>query len=147
MVPGLVQVAGKVGGPSTISGGASYNNYYKMQGSQKGSPENYNIAVNSVTKAAKQLGLPLNEWLKPTLELLARESDFNPNAKNPKSSARGLFQFLDATRKNYGWKGVDWNNPDHQALAGLRYIKQTYGTPTKALQFWDKQKAKGNAWY
>ncbi|XEC97057.1 transglycosylase SLT domain-containing protein [Paenibacillus tarimensis] len=89
----------------------------------------------------KDAGLP-DSWLKPTLELVARESSFNPNAKNPKSSAAGLFQFLDGTRKNYGGNKVDWSDPYQQSVAGLKYIKDRYGTPEKALQFWDK-----NKWY
>lgn len=31
-----------------------------------------------------------------------RESNFNPQAKNPNSSAKGLFQFIDSTAKGYG---------------------------------------------
>lgn len=76
------------------------------------------------------------------LELVARESSFNPNAKNPKSSAAGLFQFLNMTRKNYGGDKVDWSDPYQQAVAGLKYIKDNYGTPEDALTFWDK-----NKWY
>lgn len=82
------------------------------------------------------------DWLQPTLELVARESSFNHTAKNPKSSARGLFQFLDSTRKNYGGDKVNWNDPYQQALGGLKYVKDRYGTPDKALKFWDK-----NKWY
>lgn len=89
----------------------------------------------------QNLGLP-QSWLKPTLELVARESSFDSNAKNSKSTASGLFQFLDGTRKDYGWSGVDWSNPTHQALAGLKYIKDRYGSPENALAFWDK-----NKWY
>jgi len=80
--------------------------------------------------------------LTPTLELVARESSFNPNAKNSKSTARGLFQFLDSTRKNYGGSKVNWDDPYQQAVAGLKYIKDRYGTPENALLHWDK-----NKWY
>ncbi|WP_171056174.1 transglycosylase SLT domain-containing protein [Paenibacillus sinopodophylli] len=76
--------------------------------------------------------------MQPILELVARESSFNPNAKNPKSSAAGLFQFLDSTRKNYGGNKVDWSDPYQQAVAGIQYVKDRYGTPEKALAFWDK---------
>lgn len=76
------------------------------------------------------------------MELVARESSFNPNAKNPKSSAAGLFQFLDSTRKNYGGNKVDWSDPYQQTMAGIKYVKDRYGTPEKALAFWDK-----NKWY
>lgn len=88
-----------------------------------------------------KLGIP-ESWLKPTLELVARESSFNSSAKNKKSTAAGLFQFLDGTRASYGGKSVDWSDPNQQALAGLKYIKDRYGTPEKALAFWDK-----NNWY
>ncbi|WP_397334204.1 lytic transglycosylase domain-containing protein [Paenibacillus macerans] len=73
---------------------------------------------------------------------MARESSFNPSAKNPKSSAAGLFQFLDATRKDYGGDKVDWNDPYQQAVAGLKRIKDRYGDPIDALEFWDD-----NKWY
>jgi SLT domain-containing protein len=107
----------------------------------KSNPKNYNTASKAVSKAIQDLGLP-SSWLQPTLELVARESSFNPNAKNPKSSAAGLFQFLDQTRKNYGGSKVNWNDPYQQALAGLKYVKDRYSNPVKALQFWDE-----NNWY
>lgn len=80
------------------------------------------------------------DWLKPTLELVARESSFNPNASNPNSTAKGLFQFLDGTRSSYGGSSVNWSDPYQQAVAGINYIKDRYGSPEKALQFWDKNK-------
>jgi SLT domain-containing protein len=49
---------------------------------------------------------------------------------------------LDGTRKSYGGNSVNWNDPTQQALAGVQYIKDRYGTPEKALAFWDK-----NKWY
>jgi len=71
---------------------------------------------------------------------VARESSYNPKADNPSSSAAGLFQFLDKTRKNAAYnKGItDWSDPYQQAIAGLRYIKSKYGTPEDALKFWDE---------
>lgn len=66
--------------------------------------------------------------------LLMGESGFNPNAQNPTSSAYGIFQFLDST-----WAGVNavkTSNPNMQTLAGLRYIKQRYGSPTAAYGAW-----------
>lgn len=80
--------------------------------------------------------------MQPTLELVARESSFNKDAKNPNSSAKGLFQFLDGTRQDYGGSKYDWSDPYNQSIAGLKYIKQRYGTPEKALQHWDL-----NKWY
>jgi SLT domain-containing protein len=79
--------------------------------------------------------------MQPVMELVARESSFNPDASNPNSSAKGLFQFLDSTRKQYGGDNVDWSDPYSQALTGLQYIKDKYGTPEKALQYWDKHQS------
>lgn len=73
---------------------------------------------------------------------MARESSFNPQAANPKSTAKGLFQFLDGTRKDYGGSSVNWNDPLQQTVAGIKYVVDRYGTPEKALEFWDK-----NKWY
>lgn len=83
-----------------------------------------------------------SSWVHPVLELIARESSFNPNAKNSKSTAAGLFQFLDQTRADYGGNKVDWSDPTQQVIAGLKYIKQRYGTPEKALKHWDDK-----GWY
>lgn len=69
-------------------------------------------------------------------KLVDRESGFNPKAKNPKSTAAGLFQFLDMTSKNYGLPIDASQAPvEKQIEAGLKYIKDRYGSPSKALQF------------
>ena len=47
-----------------------------------------------------QYGLP-SGYLSQTAQI---ESGMDPNAKNPNSSAEGLFQFIDATASNYGLK-------------------------------------------
>jgi SLT domain-containing protein len=107
----------------------------------KANPKNYTTARSAISRAIDDLGLP-SSWLQPTLELVARESSFNSQAANPKSSAKGLFQFLDATRSNYGGSKVNWNDPYQQAVAGLKYVRDRYSDPVKALQFWDK-----NNWY
>lgn len=61
------------------------------------------------------------------------ESRGNPNAKNPHSTAKGLFQFLDGTWKHYGLKhwgtleGRDVYDPeDNRELA--EYVITNYGT-------------------
>ena len=53
----------------------------------------------SATRAAQSIGVPV-EWL---LAVIQNESGGNPAAKNPKSSARGLIQFVDATAKSLGY--------------------------------------------
>ena len=51
-----------------------------------------------VENANKQYGLP-EGYLTRTAQI---ESGFNPSAKNPNSSASGLFQFINSTAKQYG---------------------------------------------
>lgn len=98
-------------------------------------------ASGAVSSALKAKGYS-EEWMQPLMELVARESSFNSAAKNPSSSAAGLFQFLDSTRKNYGGNKVNWNDPYQQALAGIQYVVDRYGTPEDALKHWDEKK-----WY
>jgi len=74
------------------------------------------------------------------LELVNRESSFRHNVKNPNSTAFGLFQFLDSTWGGYGAQKSD--DPNVQIAAGLRYIKERYGSPSMALRFHDE-----NGWY
>jgi SLT domain-containing protein len=72
--------------------------------------------------------------------LIAKESSWNPNAQNPSSTAYGLFQFLNGT-----WAGTGFSkssDPSVQAMAGLRYIADRYGSPSKALAF-----HRANNWY
>ena len=67
------------------------------------------------------------------LELVNRESGFDNLAKNPRSTAFGLFQFIRATWGAYGYEQT--SDPIIQIEAGLDYIEKRYGTPQKALQF------------
>ena len=65
--------------------------------------------------------------------IIMKESSWNPNAQNPKSTAYGLFQFLDATWKGYGCpKTTDITIQTH---CGIKYIKARYGTPQEAKKF------------
>lgn len=77
-----------------------------------------------------------SEWM-ALQRLVGNESGLNPIAQNPTSSAFGLFQFLDST-----WKLVGCNktaDPAEQSRCGMLYIKQTYGSPSAALRFWNAQ--------
>ena len=49
------------------------------------------------------------------------ESSFNPNAGAKSSSAKGLFQFIDSTAKNYGLKNV--YDPVESTRAAIRLAK------------------------
>jgi hypothetical protein len=79
------------------------------------------------------------DQVQPLLNIVNGESGFNPAAANPGSSARGLFQFLDSTAQGYGLPSDASQAPvDQQIAAGLKYIKDRYGTPANAWQFWQQ---------
>lgn len=76
-----------------------------------------------------------SEW-SAIQQLVQKESGWNPNAANPVSSARGLFQKMTSAH------GAVEGSAGGQAQWGLNYIRQRYGTPTKALAFHNR-----NNWY
>lgn len=88
-------------------------------------------------------GVP-SSWAPYLTELFGRESTWDPNAANKSSTARGYAQFLDTTRDDYQNRyGINYDSsPMNQLILGIHYVKDRYGTPTKALSFWDK-----NQWY
>lgn len=51
-----------------------------------------------IVQSANQYGIPVDY----ALSTAQRESGFNPRAQNPKSSAGGIFQFIDSTWEGYG---------------------------------------------
>lgn len=90
------------------------------------------------TRAAQKAGVPAEWATNPAMiELVKHESGFRPDAKNPNSTAFGLFQFLKSTWKSYlpevpyGTKDPYW-----QAVGGFRYVKARYKTPERAWAFW-----------
>lgn len=95
-------------------------------------------------RALAKLGLPKSWATSESLwQLVSHESSWNPRAKNPSSTAFGLFQLLKGTWKSYCPEfPYGSTDPYAQALGGLRYIKARYGTPEKAWAFW-----KAHHWY
>jgi hypothetical protein len=59
------------------------------------------------------------------------ESGLNPNAKNPKSSAAGLFQIIKGTQKQYGV--TDPYNPVQSARAAAQLAEDNYSTIQKGM--------------
>ncbi len=121
---------GRVPQPPPDTGGAPV-------GGSTGTP-GANSYYDAFVRAADKAGVPRSWASNPALlELVEHESGWSPGAKNPTSSAFGLFQFLDSTWQSYlpevpyGTRDPYW-----QAVGGLRYIKQRYGTPERAWAFW-----------
>jgi hypothetical protein len=75
-------------------------------------------------------------------QLMGKESAWNPEAKNPSSSAAGVGQLLKSTYRNLGMKHSTEAVP--QTVAALAYIGRKYGAggPCKA---WTHFKHKN--WY
>ncbi|MEU7149724.1 CHAP domain-containing protein [Streptomyces sp. NPDC045456] len=70
-----------------------------------------------------------------------RESGWNHLARNPSSGAYGIVQALPPGKMASA--GADWlTNPTTQIRWGLGYIKDRYGDPARAWEFW-----KRNHWY
>lgn len=89
---------------------------------------------------AKEYGWGEGEQWKALSWIIQKESSWNPNAQNKTSTAYGLFQFLDMTRKSYNCpKTVD---VDIQTKCGIRYIEKRYKDPVNAKKF---HQSKG--WY
>lgn len=82
-----------------------------------------------------------NEWF-DTLRLFHGESGWNERAKNPASTAEGVPQFLDSTRKQFGWGPT----AKEQAGPAAKYIESRadYGRPSKAYAMW---KSRSPHWY
>ena len=69
-------------------------------------------------------------------ELIMLESSWNPDARNRKSTAYGLGQFVDKT-----WDLVGIEKSDDfriQLIAAHKYVMQRYGSWQKALEFHKK---------
>ncbi len=72
------------------------------------------------------------------LWIMAQESSGEVGARNPHSSARGLFQLL---RNNYELDphGTDsFGNGVEECQGGIRYIQQRYHSAARARKFWQK---------
>jgi hypothetical protein len=74
--------------------------------------------------------------------IINKESGGRPDAKNPRSTAFGLGQLIEANRRRY--LGSDYNTTDcGKQLAALRgYVRDRYGSAEAAQAFWLT-----NGWY
>ena len=84
-----------------------------------------------------EYGFSASQW--PCLERLwIGESGWNYRAENSSSGAYGIPQSLPGSKM--ATVAGDWRtNPVTQIRWGLDYIKQSYGTPCNALDFWNSR--------
>lgn len=61
------------------------------------------------------------------IQIASVESGLNPQAQNPKSSASGLFQLIDRTRKQLGGDPKNKFDPLENVRLGVKLIKQNEG--------------------
>lgn len=94
------------------------------------SKKNYGKGVKgSVRNVARQYGWDSGAEWRALVKLVHKESSWRPDAANPTSSARGLFQKMTSIH------GPVEGSVQGQAKWGLNYIKKRYGSPSRALAF------------
>jgi len=72
-------------------------------------------------------------------KLLTAESRWNVLSKNPKSTAKGIGQLLDGTRKNLGMEPSK-KDGTAQLVATLSYIHRRHVNPCNAWRFFSKNR-------
>jgi len=75
------------------------------------------------------------EGLDPELlqKIGGAESSLRAGAKNPKSTAKGLFQFVDKTWAEMGGKPGEQYNPQKNAELGAKYVKKNFQALAQTL--------------
>lgn len=120
---------------------------FRNQGKVSDGPLYMNDTMDMIKNVATELGFdPATALAIAHVETGGR---FDPKAKNPKSTAYGLFQQLDSNWAQYG-KGMERTNPEHQTRAGLKYandvieaIRATGNEPTPGLIYIGYQQGPG----
>lgn len=72
-------------------------------------------------------------------KLLTAESRWTVTSKNPKSSAKGIGQLLDATRRNLGMEPKK-KDGTAQLVATLSYIHRRHVNPCNAWRFFSEHR-------
>ena len=98
---------------------------------------NKNVSKSDYQKYAHDLVINTYKWSEADYSALVKlwnkESGWNPNSHNSSSGAHGIPQSLPASKMKS--EGSDYyTNGYTQIRWGLKYIKNRYGTPSKAWQ-------------
>lgn len=103
-------------------------------------------------EALKALSIKLGVPYKSLYTLINFESKFNPTIKNPRSSARGLIQFINQTARNLGYESsldlVQKNPTIKSQLEGpvYQYLKQFKPFPNDQALFMSVFYPKARYW-
>lgn len=114
--------------------GRPVNVVYPVKGEEKQKPVNYDtmaLPTNAKSIARKAQMEGVNPSVALTIAHIETGGKFDHTAKNPTSSAHGLFQILDKTWKGQG--GGDRTNIDEQIRQGLKHIKNANASMRKSL--------------
>nr|DAL29615.1 MAG TPA_asm: ParB ddrB-like ParB superfamily domain [Caudoviricetes sp.] len=114
--------------------GRPVNVVHPVKGEDKQKPVNYDTMAlptnaKTIARKAQQAGIPPNVAL--TIAHIETGGSFSHTAKNPTSSAHGLFQVLDKSWKNLG--GGDRSNIDEQIRVGFKHMKQAESHIKKSI--------------
>lgn len=114
--------------------GRPVNIPHEVQGEEKKRPvqyENMAIPANAklIARKAQQEGIDPSVAL--VIGHIETGGQFSSTAKNPTSTAHGLFQVLDKTWSNLG--GRDRNSVDEQIRIGFKHMKQAESTIRKSI--------------
>ncbi len=117
-----------------LKAGRPVNVDHSVKGEEKQKPVNYETMAlpsnaKSIARKAQQEGV--NPSVALTISHIETGGRFNHTAKNPTSSAHGLFQILDKTWKGQG--GGDRYSIDEQIKQGLKHIKNANASMRKSL--------------
>ena len=119
---------------SDLKAGRPVNVVHPVKGEEKQKPINYDsmaLPTNAKTIARKAQQAGVDPSVALTISHLETGGTFSHTAKNPVSTAHGLFQVLDKSWKGLG--GGDRTNVDEQIRVGLNHIKQANNSMRKSL--------------
>ena len=119
---------------SDLKAGRPVNVVHPVKGEEKQKPINYDsmaLPANAKTIARKAQQEGIDPSVALTISHIETGGSFSHTAKNPTSTAHGLFQVLDKTWKGQG--GGDRNNVDEQIKQGLKHIKNANASMRKSL--------------
>lgn len=120
--------------PQYSSGGGGSSSVGRAGSGVSGSvPSNPRANFQYAQNIAGNYGWNSPNELAAWYQLGMKESGWRNNAQNPTSTAYGIGQFLNST-----WGGVGigkTSDPALQVEAMARYIRNRYGSPSKALSF------------